>query len=49
MFAGAVFLMLSDLAARILLNPLELPIGVVTSFIGSIVFVYVFYSSRKVK
>lgn len=49
MFAGAVFLMLSDLAARILLNPLELPIGVVTSFIGSIVFVYIFYSSRKVK
>jgi len=49
MFAGAVDLMLSDLAARILLNPLELPIGVVTSFIGSIVFVYVFYSSRKVK
>lgn len=49
MFAGAVFLMLSDLTARILLNPLELPIGVVTSFIGSIVFVYVFYSSKKVR
>jgi len=49
MFAGAVDLMLSDLGKRILLNPLELPIGVVTSFIGSIVFVYVFYSSRKVK
>ena len=49
MFAGATFLMLADLAARILLNPLELPIGVVTSFIGSIVFVFIFYRSRKGK
>lgn len=49
MFGGATFLMLSDLVARILLNPLQLPIGVVTSFIGSIMFVYVFYSSRRVK
>jgi len=49
MFSGASFLMLADLAARMLLNPLELPIGVVTSFIGSITFVYIFYSSRKGK
>lgn len=47
MFGGAVFLMLADLIARILLNPLELPIGVVTSFIGAIVFVIIFYQSRK--
>jgi len=47
MFAGATFLMLADLVARILLNPLELPIGVVTSFIGSILFVYIFYTSRR--
>ncbi len=47
LFAGATFLMLADLIGRVLLNPLELPIGVVTSFIGSIVFVYIFYSSRK--
>jgi len=47
LFAGAIFLMVADLVARILLNPLELPIGVVTSFIGSIVFVYIFYRSRK--
>ena len=46
-FAGAVFLLLSDLVSRILLNPLELPIGVVTSFIGSLVFIHIFYSSRK--
>ena len=47
MFGGAVFLMLADLVARILLNPLELPIGVVTSFVGAIVFVVIFYQSRK--
>ena len=47
MFGGAIFLMLADLVARVLLNPLELPIGVVTSFIGAIVFVFIFYRSRR--
>ena len=46
-FMGAVFLMLADLVGRVVLKPLELPIGVVTSFVGSIAFVYVFYTSRK--
>lgn len=46
-FSGAVFLMLADLLSRVVLNPVELPIGVVTSFVGSITFVYIFYSSRK--
>jgi len=49
MFGGAVFLLLADLAGRTLLRPLELPIGVVTSFIGSIVFVYIFYTSRRAR
>ena len=47
MFGGAVFLMLADLVSRVLLRPLELPIGVVTSMIGSVVFIYIFYSTRK--
>lgn len=46
-FAGAVFLMLCDLAARMLFRPLELNIGVVTSFIGAIAFIIVFYRARK--
>ena len=46
-FAGAVFLMLADLAARSVLSPLELPIGVVTSLIGAVVFIVIFYRSRK--
>lgn len=47
LFGGAAFLMLADLAARVLLNPLELPIGVVTSFIGALLFVYIFYKTRQ--
>lgn len=49
MFAGAIFLMLADLAARILLKPLELPIGVVTSFVGALLFMSIYYRMRKGK
>ena len=47
LFGGALFLMLADLVARILLDPIELPIGVVTSLVGAAVFVVIFYRSRK--
>lgn len=47
LFSGAGFLMLADLLARVLLSPKELPIGVVTSFVGAILFVYIFYRSRR--
>lgn len=46
-FGGAVFLLLADLVARILLNPIELPIGVVTSLVGALVFIFIFYQTRK--
>lgn len=46
---GATFLMLTDLISRTLLSPAELPIGVVTSFIGSILFIYLFYRQRNKK
>ena len=49
MFAGGIFLMLADLLSRVVLKPLELPIGVITSFIGSIVFVYIFFRTGRVK
>jgi iron complex transport system permease protein len=49
LFTGAVFLMLADLLARTIFNPLELPIGVVTSFVGAFAFVYIFYTTRKAK
>ena len=47
LFGGAIFLMLSDLCARMILRPTELPIGVVTSLIGSVAFVLIFYRTRK--
>ena len=47
LFSGAIFLVLCDLLCRTLLNPLELPIGVVTSFLGSISFVTIFYHARR--
>ena len=46
-FSGSIFLMLCDLAARVILRPRELPIGVVTSLIGAVVFVAIFYRARK--
>ena len=49
MFAGAIFLLLSDLAARTVLSPIELPIGVVTSLIGAVAFVIIFKGTRKYK
>jgi iron complex transport system permease protein len=49
LFAGATFLMLADLLARTILNPQELPIGVITSFVGAFTFVFIFYRTRKAK
>ena len=48
LFGGASFLMLCDLAARMIANPLQLPIGVVTSLIGAVLFIVIFYRSRRV-
>jgi iron complex transport system permease protein len=38
-FGGATFLILADLVARLILSPMELPVGVMTAFIGAPVFV----------
>lgn len=47
LLAGAVFLLLADLMGRTLLSPIELPIGVVTSLVGAVAFLMIFYRSRK--
>jgi iron complex transport system permease protein len=47
LFGGACFLMLADLLARTILSPRELPIGVVTSLIGAVVFLAIFFRMRK--
>ena len=48
-FGGAVFLLLTDLIARTILNPIELSLGVVTSLVGAVVFVVIFYRSGRKK
>ena len=47
MYAGAVFLMLADLAARTVLSPIELSIGVVTSLVGAAAFVIIFRKTGR--
>ena len=47
MMFGAAFLILSDLVARTVASPAELPIGVITAFIGAPFFVLVLRTSRR--
>lgn len=44
---GASLLVICDLVSRIIIAPTELPIGVITAFIGAPVFAYIFYKQRK--
>jgi iron complex transport system permease protein len=46
-FAGAAFLVIADTIARTILAPSELPIGVVTAFLGAPVFVLILNYSRR--
>ena len=46
---GGAFLMLADLAARTVMAPAELPVGVITSFCGAPLFVYLLRSRRGVE
>ena len=48
MLFGAAFLTLADLAGRTLLAPTEIPIGVVTAFLGAPFFVIVLRTSRRI-
>lgn len=45
---GAAFLIVADLVARTVISPGELPIGVVTAFVGAPFFAFVLRSSRGV-
>lgn len=44
---GGIFMVLCDLAARTVISPNELSVGVVTSLIGAPFFAWVFFSKRK--
>ncbi len=44
--AGGIFLMLCDLAARSLLSPTELPIGIITAFLGAPFFIFLLHRRK---
>ncbi|MBD1435199.1 iron ABC transporter permease [Sphingobacterium sp. DN00404] len=44
---GALVLTLSDMLARVLVAPVELPIGVITALLGTPVFLYILYKDKK--
>ncbi|WP_438314895.1 FecCD family ABC transporter permease [Sporosarcina sp. FA9] len=44
---GATLLILCDLVARTIISPTELPVGVITAFIGAPVFALIFYKQRR--
>jgi iron complex transport system permease protein len=44
---GASFLICSDLLARIIISPSELPVGVVTAFLGAPFFLYLLYLRKR--
>lgn len=44
---GAIFLIFSDTIARTIISPNELPIGVITGFIGGLVFIIVLSRSKS--
>jgi iron complex transport system permease protein len=46
--SGAIFLILADLAARTVLTPTEIPVGVVTALFGAPFFLYLLRSRKKV-
>jgi len=45
--AGAAFLVIADLLARILLAPVEIPVGVITAIVGAPFFIYLLRHSRR--
>ena len=44
---GAAFLVLCDLVARTVVTPVEIPIGVVTAFLGAPFFAGLLWLSRR--
>jgi len=45
--AGSAFLVIADLLARILLAPVEIPVGVITAIIGAPFFIYLLRHTRR--
>jgi iron complex transport system permease protein len=48
LLAGASLMVLADLLSRTVISPNEIPVGVVTTFIGAPLFVYLLRRGRRV-
>lgn len=46
-WAGALFLLLADTLARIAFSPIELPVGIITAFVGGPFFIYLMKRGPK--
>lgn len=44
---GGLFLLLCDTIGRVIMNPVEIPIGIVTSFVGAPFFLYLAMKSKR--
>jgi iron complex transport system permease protein len=44
---GAIFLLLADIAARKLLAPQEIPVGVITILLGAPFFLYILRRTKR--
>ena len=47
-FLGIIFLAVSDVIARVVIAPAELPVGIVTSFLGAPVFIWLIMRNKTV-
>jgi iron complex transport system permease protein len=45
--AGAILMVLADIASRMLIAPQSLPVGVVTALVGVPFFAFIIYRSRN--
>ncbi|QEK13352.1 iron chelate uptake ABC transporter family permease subunit [Crassaminicella thermophila] len=47
LISGAIFMVVADTLARILIPPAEIPVGVITSLVGAPFFIYLLYKNKK--
>jgi iron complex transport system permease protein len=47
LLGGMLFMLVSDIVARVAIPPSELPIGSITSLIGSPIFIYLLFNAKK--
>jgi iron complex transport system permease protein len=48
LLAGAAMMVIADLLSRTVISPNEIPVGVVTTFVGAPLFVYLLRRGRRV-